>query len=114
MLLAFAWLGVLLLTSTATEAKTISAADSRRDLVDAMTSKSSETWQMPLSRIAEELRKLTASLEKDAGAGLDAEAEKRGAWDMDYGWGGGRFGKRDVSSARYSRSVADVPEKKLA
>ncbi|KAK2141978.1 hypothetical protein LSH36_1009g01006 [Paralvinella palmiformis] len=50
----------------------------------------------PLREIAREAEQLASLVERVAAEGdLGLELAKRqGAWDMDYGWGGGRFGKR--------------------
>lgn len=51
--------------------------------------------------LAIEADDLEAFVEK-ATSSLDLSGvEKRQAWEMDYGWGGGRFGKRGDSQKRY-------------
>jgi len=47
--------------------------------------------------------------------GVDA-IKREAAWDMDYGWGGGRFGKRMDSlgiAGRFGRSVNGRSEEKI-
>ena len=50
--------------------------------------------------LLQNLRSLADTMESlvdrlDSGVNL---AKRQGAWDMDYGWGGGRFGKRTSGS----------------
>jgi len=52
-----------------------------------------------------------AFLESSQDGSLKGDDQKReAAWDMDYGWGGGRFGKRDSLgfAGRFGRSVDKV------
>ena len=71
----------------------------------------------PVRELAERAGALEILLEK-AAQGDDAAftelAKRQGAWDMDYGWGGGRFGKRGHGkrydmygmSGRFGRDVS--------
>jgi len=61
-------------------------------------------------QITELIRLLThqKSLQEASQDGLPDERKREAAWDMDYGWGGGRFGKRMDTlgiGGRFGRSV---------
>ena len=54
-----------------------------------------------IQNLAQEADDLQAFIEKAAGELDLGELAKRQAWEMDYGWGGGRFGKRSDGKKRY-------------
>lgn len=85
---------------------------------------SSKSQTVRLTKLLDEVRRLSelnrlvelkvqgALLGPDGGpSSLQGEQGKREtSWDMDYGWGGGRFGKRMDSlgiAGRFGRSVND-------
>ena len=54
----------------------------------------------PLKELAREALELSSFVERvatDRDFAMDM-TKRQGAWDMDYGWGGGRFGKRGSST----------------
>lgn len=57
----------------------------------------------PIRELSERAGALESLVEKAAGGddSLFTEMKRQGAWDQDYGWGGGRFGKRTNHGKRY-------------
>lgn len=82
----------------------------------------SKSQTVRLTKLLDEVRRLSelnrlielkvqqALLGADGGSLADQKREA--SWDMDYGWGGGRFGKRMDSlgiAGRFGRSVNEDP-----
>nr|QUP52013.1 sulfakinin [Urechis unicinctus] len=56
----------------------------------------------PLQQLSRKLEEIQSYLEHTASdREFNMEMAKRQAWDMDYGYGGGRFGKRTSDDKRY-------------
>lgn len=56
----------------------------------------------PLRQLVNDATELEAVIVKELPNAKISEAVKRqSAWDLDYGWGGGRFGKRGEAKKRY-------------
>ena len=53
----------------------------------------------PMRDLANRASEIEALLEEVASNGVPEK--RQGGWDMDYGWGGGRFGKRAEAKKRY-------------
>ena len=77
----------------------------------------------PLRQLPNKLEDIEAIIERaatDKDFVMEVAKRQGGAWDMDYGWGGGRFGKRDSDKrydsfglgGRFGRSVDHVEGEK--
>lgn len=77
----------------------------------------------PIRQLTNRLEDIEAIIERaatDHEFAMEVAKRQGGAWDMDYGWGGGRFGKRDSNKrydafglgGRFGRSVDHVDVEK--
>ena len=54
----------------------------------------------PVRELANQASQIEAIIEDAVSKGMPTKRQGAG-WDMDYGWGGGRFGKRAEAKKRY-------------
>ena len=55
----------------------------------------------PLRNLVADANELEAVIAKELPNKVGELAKRQSAWDLDYGWGGGRFGKRGDAKKRY-------------
>ncbi len=98
-----AWLAVCIMCVLSAPAAKDQAQTSHQDTYRAL-----KRYFADLRGNTNVIESILHKLENGDSVSLNEMAKRQGAWDMDYGWGGGRFGKRDNSNSDLGANRYDV------